>query len=113
MKDPKNHYKKIKNIEAYDNKYFYGKSVFDNKFDNNFVQIFSRSCSPSNKILEIGSYTGRISKMLERNNIFFDQSDIHDYPIYTGPNSKNYIKIRLDSSYKSIDFKYVYNNIIS
>ena len=45
--------------------------------------------------------------------MLFDQSDIHDKPIYFGPNTKNYFKIELENYDTFKDIKYNYDYIIS
>ena len=93
------YYKEKSHINSYDNKYLYGKSIYDDFFDENFINNQVKELNKEARILEVGSYTGRISKKLEKHNLFFDQSDIHKQPIYTGPNSLNYYAVELHKDF--------------
>jgi SAM-dependent methyltransferase len=107
------YYKEKIHISSYDNKYFYGKSIYDDLFDENFVSNQVKELNKGSRILEIGSYTGRISKKLEKHMIFFDQSDIHKQPIYKGPNTLNYFPFELDKDLPKEIPKNKYDFIIS
>ena len=89
------YYREKYNINSYDNKYLYGKSIYDDLFDQDFINKQVKVLNKESRILEVGSYTGRISKKLEKHTLFFDQSDIHKKQIYKGPNSLNYYVVEL------------------
>jgi len=107
------YYEEKSHIFSYDNKYFHGKSIYDDLFDENFVNNQVKVLNKEAKILEVGSYTGRISKKLEKHSLFFDQSDIHKQPIYKGPNTLNYFPFELHKDLPKEMSKNKYDFIIS
>ena len=70
MTSANKYYKEKSHIFSYDNKYLHGKSIYDDLFDENFVNNQVKILNKDARILEIGSYTGRISKKLEKHNLF-------------------------------------------
>ena len=108
-----NYYKNQNNISSYDKKYLVGKAYYDDLFDESFVKLSIRSLHGSYRVLEVGSYTGRISKKLEKYGILFDQSDIHKEAIYTGPNTQQYYQVELEKDLPEEIIKNKYDLIIS
>ena len=56
------YYKEKLHINSYDNKYLYGKSIFDDFFDESFINNQVKKLNEESKILEIGSYTEEYQK---------------------------------------------------
>ena len=97
MNKAKDFYKQKDNFLSYDAKYLYGKPFIDNLFDESIVNLFSSKIFSNKSVLEVGSFTGRISKKLEKLNIIFDQCDVHKNPIYKSSNSNKYFQIDLSA----------------
>ena len=67
----KDYYDQKESSSSYDDKYLFGKSYFDNLFDEDIVRDFGKKIVPNKAVLEVGSFTGRISKKLEKLNTLF------------------------------------------
>ena len=97
MNKAKDFYSQKENFLNYDAKYLYGKPFIDNLFDESIIKLFSSEIFSNKSVLEVGSFTGRISKKLEKLNIIFDQCDVHEHPIYKISNSNKYFQIDLSA----------------
>jgi SAM-dependent methyltransferase len=91
----KDYYTGQESYKSHDEKYLFGKSYLDDLFDEDIVRLFSKKIRPNNKTLEVGSFTGRISKKLEKLNIIFDQCDVHQEPLYKSSESNTYFQLNL------------------
>jgi len=91
----KDFYIRKESYSSHDDKYLFGKSYIDDLFDEDIVRPFSKKIMPNKKVLEVGSFTGRISKKLEKLNIIFDQCDVHQEPLYKSSASNKYFKLNL------------------
>ena len=108
----KDYYDQKESSSSYDDKYLFGKSYFDNLFDEDIVRDFGKKIVPNKAVLEVGSFTGRISKKLEKLNIIFDQCDIHEEPLYKSNKSNKYFQLNLSAEKSTKIKKYKYDLII-